>query len=173
MNTKTMRLPPRRVLTPSGSTNKRKEREDSFERPKPITTSTTSKLLKPDRPSPRHVPEPITTTPTSSSSKGFELTPSNQLLAGYLAHEYLTKGTLLGHPWAPARAESPTVAEKKKEKSGEDCGGEEGGAAAATPCRKVEEERERYVKVAELLRGGGVHLSGVVNPTQLARFIHL
>ncbi|KAL1367655.1 hypothetical protein HN51_021778 [Arachis hypogaea] len=182
MNTKTMRLPPRRVLTPSGP--KRKEREDPFERPKPITTTTSSKLLKPDRPTPRPVLEPITTTtPTAattspstsspSSVKGFEsTTPSNQLLAGCLAHEYLTKGTLLGQPWAQVWPESPIVAEK------EDCS-EKGGAATTTAttaskvCRETEEQRERYAKVASLFKCDGVHLSGVVNPAQLARYLHL
>ncbi|XP_061367485.1 uncharacterized protein LOC133310551 [Gastrolobium bilobum] len=150
MNTKTMRLPPRRVLTPSGTTNKRKEREDSFERPKPIPVATTTKLLKPDKPIQRPGSEPMS---------------SNQLLAGYMAHEYLTRGTLLGQTWAPPRAGKPT----------EDDGGgvvEEGEAA---PCRRSEEkeERDRYAEVAGLLKGGGTHLPGVVNPTQVARFLHL
>lgn len=165
MNTKTMRLPPRRVLTPSSTTsNKRKERDDPFERPKPIHTTTT-KLLKPDKPNNRLGSEPIATT---SGSKGSEPMPSNQLLAGYLAHEYLTMGALLGQPWVPP---------KRKTKE-EDDGGEEGETTAMTtetPCRRTEKkvERERYVEVMGLLKGGGTHLHGVVNPTQLARFLHL
>ncbi|KAK7277490.1 hypothetical protein RJT34_22503 [Clitoria ternatea] len=167
MNTKTMRLPPRRVLTPSGATNKRKERDDQFDRPKP-TPATTTKLLKPDKPIPRPGSEPINGT---SNGKVLEPKLSNQLLAGYLAHEYLTKGTLMGHPWAPPRPEGP------KGKSTED-GREEGEAATeavttAPPCRKSEAERERYAEVAGLFKGGGTHLPGVVNPTQLARFLHL
>ncbi|CAJ1968210.1 unnamed protein product [Sphenostylis stenocarpa] len=157
MNTKTMRLPPRRVLTP---TNKRKERDDPFDRPKPIPVpSTTTKILKPDRPV-----EPITAT----SKAGFaEPKPSNQLLAGYMAHEFLTKGTLLGQPWAPPRVDAPP-----KAKSTEDAGEEAEPTAAAT-CRRTEGERERYAEVASLLKGGGTQLPGVVNPTQLARFLHL
>ncbi|KAL2323410.1 hypothetical protein Fmac_027789 [Flemingia macrophylla] len=132
MNTKTMRLPPRRVLTPASAAaatnnNKRKERDDPFDRPKPIP-----KLLKPDnRPEPK---------------------PSNQLLAGYLAHEFLTKGTLLGQPWAPPKGKS---------------------SEEAQPPQPTPEERERYAEVAGLLKGGGTQLPGVVNPTQLARFLHL
>ncbi|KAK7345744.1 hypothetical protein VNO77_16355 [Canavalia gladiata] len=164
MNTKTMRLPPRRVLTPSGTTNKRKERDDPFDRPKPIP-ATTTKLPKPDKPIPRPSPEPMTG--TTSNSKALESKPSNHLLAGYLAHEYLTKGTLLGQPWGPHRA-------GKSMEDGGGGGGEEGEAAeAAPPCRKTEEERERYAEMAGLLKGGGTHLPGVVNPTQLARFLHL
>ena len=156
MNTKTMRLPPRRVLTPSTTTtsNKRKERDDPspFERPKPNLPGPGSKSLKPDKPLSRTGSAPM---------------PSNQLLAGYLAHEYLTKGTLLGQPWVPG-----------KTKEEEEDGGEEGEAATETPCRSTEMkiqkvERERYVEVTGLLKGGGTHLQGVVNPTQLARFLHL
>ncbi|KAJ0113192.1 hypothetical protein Patl1_01734 [Pistacia atlantica] len=73
-----MRLPPRRVLTPT----KRKERDDY----KPPTT----KSLKPTPAEPESykAPDPVTS--------------SNQLLAGYLAHEYLTKGTLFGKPFEAA-----------------------------------------------------------------------
>lgn len=159
MNTKTMRLPPRRVLTPTGTSNKRKERDETFDRPKPIPAPPLNKLPKPDRP----ISLPLTEAKPSS----------NQLLAGYLAHEFLTKGTLLGQPWAPPKGKSLST-------STED-GGEEGEptattttAAAAKPCRKTTaEERERYAEVAGLLKGGGTHFPGVVNPTQLARFLHL
>ncbi|CAK8571735.1 unnamed protein product [Lathyrus sativus] len=171
MNTKTMRLPPRRVLTPSTTTSsKRKERDDPFERPKPIPAST-SKLPKSDKPISRLGSEPITSpTTTTTANKGLEPMPSNQLLAGYLAHEYLTKGTLLGQPWVPPKG-------KSKE---EDDGGDEGEPTATAtteeePYRmpEIKMERERYVEVTGLLKSGGTHLHGVVNPTQLARFLHL
>jgi len=150
MNTKTMRLPPRRVLTP---TNKRKERDDPFDRPKPIPAP--PKILKPDRPV-----EPITAT---SKAAFPEPKPSNQLLAGYLAHEFLTKGTLLGQPWAPPKGKSTEDGAEEAEPT----------AAAAPPSQRTEEERERYAEVASLLKGGGTQLPGLVNPTQLARFLHL
>ena len=164
MNTKTMRLPPRRVLTPSSTTsNKRKERDGPFDRPKPIPAPTSTKLLKPDKPTSRLGSEPITSKTTCR--KGSEPMPSNQLLAGYLAHEFLTKGSLLGEPWVPPRGKSKD----------EEDGGEEGGEATEAPCRRPEMkmERERYVEVTGLLKSGGTHLRGVVNPTQLARFLHL
>lgn len=146
-----MRLPPRRVLTP---TNKRKERDDPFDRPKPIPAPPTTKILKPDKPV-----DPISATNKAVLSGP---KPSNQLLAGYLAHEFLTKGTLLGQPWVP-----------QKGKSTEDGGDEAEPTAAPPPCQRTEEERERYAEVASLLKGGGTQLPGVVNPTQLARFLHL
>ncbi|OIV90536.1 hypothetical protein TanjilG_32413 [Lupinus angustifolius] len=151
MNTKTMRLPPRRVLTPSSTTNKRKERDEP--RPKPTNTKLPTPVNKP-------IPRPTTSSATTSSG-----VPSNHLLAGYLAHEYLTKGTLMGQPWAP----SGEKLKGKEEESTE-------AAAAATPCRRSTEDekvKERYAEVAGLLKGGGTHLPGVVNPTQLARFLHL
>ncbi|KAK2455234.1 embryo sac development arrest protein [Trifolium repens] len=165
MNTKTMRLPPRRVLTPSSSSttsNKRKERDDPFERPKPIH-GPNSKLLKPDKPiSKLGDSEPVQSTKTTT-------TPSNQLLAGYLAHEFLTKGTLMGKPWLPSSRG------KEEEDDDDDVGGEEGEATEAPPCRRPETkiDKERYVEVTALLKSGGTHLPGVVNPTQLARFLDL
>jgi hypothetical protein len=153
------------VLTPSSSTttsNKRKERDDPFERPKPIH-GPNSKLLKPDKPiSKLGGSEPVQSTKTTT-------TPSNQLLAGYLAHEFLTKGTLMGKPWLPSSRG------KEEEDDDDDVGGEEGEATEAPPCRRPETkiDKERYVEVTALLKSGGTHLPGVVNPTQLARFLDL
>lgn len=140
MSTKTMRLPPRRVLTPTTThttpaPNKRKERDDAFDPPKP--SSPTHRIMK--------------------SKPGSDPTglPSH-LLAGYLAHEFLTRGTLFGQPWDPR--EGPTEKRKGKGEAEEE----------AAP-----EKRERYVEVADLLKESGPHLPGIVNPTQLARFLHL
>jgi hypothetical protein len=158
------------VLTPSSSSssstttsNKRKERDDPFERPKPIH-GPNSKLLKPDKPiSKLGGSEPVQSTKTTTM-------PSNQLLAGYLAHEFLTKGTLMGKPWVPSRGKT-----KEEEEDDDNVGGEEGEATEAPPCRRPETkiDKERYVEVTALLKGGGTHLPGVVNPTQLARFLDL
>ncbi|XP_072967977.1 uncharacterized protein [Typha angustifolia] len=68
----------------------------------------------------------------------------NRLLAGYLAHEFLTCGTLLGRPLDRSR---PAV--------------KAGSVKEPLP----------YADVAYLLRGGGAHIPGVVNPTQLARWL--
>ncbi|XP_054780005.1 uncharacterized protein LOC129287781 [Prosopis cineraria] len=169
MNTKTMRLPPRRVLTPGASphnNNKRKEREEGFDRPKPSpsntpTTLSTSKLLKLDKPRAGFEPPRY-------SVKGLEPTKSNQLLAGFLAHEFLTKGTLFGEPWDPARAaEGPTEADKRKGKSSQIGEGEPAS-------RRAEPEKQgRYAELADLMRASGTHVPGIVNPTQLSRFLHL
>lgn len=101
---------------------------------------------------------------TQTTSKGYEPASKNQILAGYLAYEFLNKGTLFGQAWEPDRAEAKPVSEeptKLKEKSSE---GEpsDGG-----------QRNERYVEVADLLKEGGVHLPGIINPTQLAGFLQL
>ncbi|XP_015891340.2 uncharacterized protein LOC107425815 [Ziziphus jujuba] len=122
MNTKTMRLPPRRILTP----NKRKESEGV------VNALSTTKKQKPDSPLP-------------DSNKEPDPAPSNQLLAGYLAHEFLTKGTLFGQPWDPARAESSPAASVSK-------------SMEAKPSESPESEAEphveniqRYLEVADLM----------------------
>ncbi|XP_065856533.1 uncharacterized protein [Euphorbia lathyris] len=72
---------------------------------------------------------------------------SNQLLAGYMAYEYLTKGTFFGQKFGPGRAEAVPLARKK--------------------------EHESYDEVASILKTDGAHIPGVVNPTQLARLIQM
>ncbi|CAN6460351.1 unnamed protein product [Victoria cruziana] len=88
-------------------------------------------------------------------------TPTNHLLACYLAHEFLSRGTLLGRtldrrdpPTRPASSEPKNVAETERHPAG-----------AATRARQV------YADVSVLLKDDGVHLPGIVNPSQLARWI--
>lgn len=81
---------------------------------------------------------------------------SNRLLAGYLAHEFLTKGTLFGRRWEPGRPEP--------------------GKSPEPPVR-VEPDPAKpsraYAEVSQLLKTEGVHIPGVVNPTQLARWLQM
>ncbi|XP_039067669.1 uncharacterized protein LOC120213664 [Hibiscus syriacus] len=74
----------RRISTP-GISRKRKEREPfySFKPSIPVQSSVYSGPKLPSSPD-----------------------CSNQLLAGYMAHEFLTKGTLLGQQFDPARSEA-------------------------------------------------------------------
>ena len=69
----------------------------------------------------------------------------NKLLAGNLAHEFLTHGTLLGRRVEPTRQ----------------------------PARPEPEPKRRYAEVSWLLMAGGAHIPGVVNPTQLARWLQI
>ncbi|XP_062186297.1 uncharacterized protein LOC133889834 [Phragmites australis] len=73
----------------------------------------------------------------------------NKILAGHLAHEFLTHGTLLGRRIEPSRA---------------------GPAPAA---RDDPEPRRRYAEVSWLLMTSGAHIPGVVNPTQLGRWLQI
>ncbi|KAK8521778.1 hypothetical protein V6N12_066361 [Hibiscus sabdariffa] len=144
-----MRLPPRRVSMP---TNKRKERDD-FD---------LKRLNPPPKPALPSAAQPVL---------------SNQLLAGYLAHEYLTRGTLFGQAWDLPRPPQ-TVAESRRgigegvdlnERSR--AGGAEQKAEAEAEPR--EGKRQRYVEVASLLKTDGAHIPGIVNPSQLARLLQM
>nr|CAN73283.1 hypothetical protein VITISV_041609 [Vitis vinifera] len=107
---KTMKHPPRRVATPTAS-DKRKERE-AFYAPE--------------------IPKiPKLAAPRAGSSKPYEPAYRNQLLAGYLAHEFLTKGTLLGEKWDPDRADAaPVPVEFKRKEKGKGKGRAEPSAEA-------------------------------------------
>lgn len=132
------------------SVNKRKER-DGFNDPKPKP----ARLVIPRTGSPAPSPDPAS---------------SNQLLAGYLAHEFLTKGTLFGQPWDPARAEAvPVSAELRRPKPS----GQKFQAEMGSRAEPQVEKNQRYVEVADLLKNDGAHLPGIVNPTQLARSLQL
>uniref|UniRef100_A0A7N2MKP2 Uncharacterized protein n=2 Tax=Quercus lobata TaxID=97700 RepID=A0A7N2MKP2_QUELO len=180
MNTKSMRLPPRRLLTPNATTkakataiptatvtvtaavaattnnNKRKERE------KEGVNATITKIPKPAK---------ATTTARAGGIGSAELVfSSNKILAGYLAHEFLTRGTLFGQQWDPTSStanqnEAVSVSSKKAEKEKKKPSGEVEGQVE-------EDQQQRYVELANLLKTGGAHFPGIVNPTQLTHFLH-
>ncbi|KAG9446897.1 hypothetical protein H6P81_013025 [Aristolochia fimbriata] len=101
----------------------------------------------------------------------------NRLLAGYLAHEFLMNGTLFGQKWDPARAEAtppagplqsnPNSNSKKAKARG---GGAAAAAAAAAP---IQARPHAYADVAKLLKTDGAHIPGIVNPTELARWLQI
>lgn len=146
--TATMSNQDRRFLNHAlvGPSVKRKER-DGFDDPKP-------KLAR------LGIPRPGSPAPEPASK--------NQLLAGYLAHEFLTKGTLFGQPWDPALAEAvPVSADSRRLKPS---GLKDEMSSRAEP---QVEKNQRYVEVADLLKTDGAHFPGIVNPTQLARSLQL
>lgn len=142
-----MRLPPRRLLTsdkrtlPSGVAEK--PTETTVTNPPPSMKSILKKTLI------------VAPPPTSATA---EQAGSNQLLAGYLAHEYLNKGTLFGEKWNPARSESIAEGRKNKQSHGKE---------------PSDNKRRRYVEVADILRAEGSFMPGIVNPSQLARSLKL
>ncbi|KAK8532482.1 hypothetical protein V6N12_053922 [Hibiscus sabdariffa] len=144
-----MRLPPRRVSMP---TNKRKERDD----------------FDPKRLNPPLTKSPKPAVPLAGSDKAAQPVLSNQLLAGYLAHEYLTRGTLLGQRWDPARPQQTATESKDLDLK------ERSRVGSSEPeAEPREEKRRRYVEVASLLKTDGAHIPGIVNPSQLARFLQM
>lgn len=134
----------RRILTP-GASRKRKEREAFYS----FKPSATTQPLPPPPPSPSF---PATAALPDSS---------NRLLAGYLAYEFLTKGTLFGQKYDPARARPALQpsAEPRKVKP------------EAEP--RPQKEHQGYAEVANILKTDEAHIQGIVNPAQLASWIKM
>lgn len=84
-----------------------------------------------------------------------------------MAYEFLTKGTLFGQKWDPARAEAVALSSSS---------GAEGKRAKPSQSGEAAEpsgQHQRYGELATLLKGEGAHIPGIVNPTQLARWIQM
>ncbi|KAG8373195.1 hypothetical protein BUALT_Bualt12G0145800 [Buddleja alternifolia] len=144
----------RRLLTPGTSSRKRKEMEALH----PPTSSKT--FVQPAAVS-------GTKFATTSSSRSAPLS-SNRLLAGYMAYEFLTKGTLFGQIFDPARAEpNPVAADRHQYKIRNRLH----SSAEAEPSVKPKPKPNGYAEVAWLMKSEGAHIPGVVNPTQLAGWI--
>jgi hypothetical protein len=94
--------------------------------------------------------EPVKPAPSLAPARGGS---GNKLLAGHLAHEFLTRGTLLGRRIEPSRG---------------------GPAPVAADVRDEEPDpKRRYAEVSLLLMTSGAHIPGVVNPTQLGRWLQI
>lgn len=146
----------RRILTLEESSRKRKDRDTFYSSPRPsipltaVSNAVTTSFIKPDPKKKCQMPNP--------------------LLAGYMAYEYLTKGTLLGQKFDPARPKpvplNNALADPKKRKSSPE---------EVEPGRngKSKAQNQNYVEIASLLRSDGTHIPGIVNPTQLAQWIQM
>ncbi|KAK4341669.1 hypothetical protein RND71_040170 [Anisodus tanguticus] len=153
----------RRISTLDESSRKRKDRDTFYSSPRPLNPLTAVSNASVSR--------------TTSFNKGELTEPKSQmpnpLLAGYMAYEFLTKGTLLGQKFDPAQAKTVSVnalAEPKKRKLSRGSSSDE-----AEPGRngKVKAQSQNYVELASLLRSDGTHIPGIVNPTQLAQWIKM
>ncbi|XP_022874168.1 uncharacterized protein LOC111392994 [Olea europaea var. sylvestris] len=135
---------------------KRKEREAYY-------NATSSKPLVPVT-----AVNPVVSSGNPTTS--FEQQPicSNRLLAGYMAYEFLTKGTLLGERFDPARTEAVPVSSADSKWNGH-------GVSQSQSQQNVEAEPkpQSYAEVASLLKGDGAHIPGILNPTQLAGWIQM
>ncbi|GAB4843098.1 hypothetical protein Ancab_013077 [Ancistrocladus abbreviatus] len=179
-----------RVFTPQISRKRREREEPSFLHGNRGNNNYAAARSK----------QQTTSTPNTTSSKPLEPISSNRLLAGYMAYEFLTKGTLLGQKFDPALEEAvPVAASEPKKKliqsvnnnnnnnnnssssSSSSSGNSESasrvGAGAQASVKKSSAAskplQQSYAEVANLLKTDGAHISGIVNPTQLARWIQM
>ncbi|MCL7038591.1 hypothetical protein MKW94_001310 [Papaver nudicaule] len=117
------------------------------------------------------------TEPTlSASAAAASGSKENQLLAGYLAHEFLTEGTLFGQKWDAARAEANPINPRKpnvRRPPGGAVAEVKGGSMMVRPQQQQQKIHSSYPAVANLLRSEGAHIEGIVNPTQLARWLQM
>ncbi|XP_031258438.1 uncharacterized protein LOC116116512 [Pistacia vera] len=136
---------PRRILTP-GASRKRKEREVFYSLKPSASTQAAANA-------------------TNAKAVSSEPVCSNRLLAGYMAYEFLKKGTLFGQKFDPARTEAVALVgsavESKRVK------------AEVQEQANVVKEHKSYADVASILKTDGAHIPGIVNPTQLARWIQM
>ncbi|KAF7837443.1 embryo sac development arrest protein [Senna tora] len=136
----------RRILPP-GATRKRKERE-----------AVGLSFSGPPLPSPSVPPRTTASSAAAAATtEAGEPLSSNRLLAGYMAHEFLTKGTLFGQKFEAAGSEAVPLA----------------GSASASQASSRKKEHERYNEVASLVKSDGAYIPGIVNPSQLCRWIKM
>lgn len=114
-------------------------------------------------------PVPTSTRREAAAKQLADLKPgcSNMLLAGRMANEFLTKGTLFGQKFDPARAEAAPLAGGKAREEMKKAAVVESSSSAAN----AKPNHESYAEVANLMKSDGVHIPGIVNPTQLAQWV--
>ncbi|KAK1437329.1 hypothetical protein QVD17_03120 [Tagetes erecta] len=149
--------------------HKRKQRDEVFD------------LLKPSKKQAKPMPKPVPyravapTKPFKASSAH-----ANMLLAGFMAHEFLTKGTLFGKLYDPTKADVPPASSaassadfrtiKKPSRLEPESNPRGNKIRRLEP--KPPHKNHKYVEVSELLKNGA-HIRGIVNPSQLARLLHV
>jgi hypothetical protein len=84
----------------------------------------------------------------------------NKLLAGYLAHEFLTYGTLLGE----RRCEAPPISDEKKQPA---------APSSSSRATTAPEPSQRYAEVSRLLMAGGARIPGIFNPSQIGGWLRI
>ncbi|KAL6548292.1 hypothetical protein OROGR_008713 [Orobanche gracilis] len=152
------------ILMP-GTSRKRKDREVFLP---PMST----KPLVPQTASSRAVSGSGQAT---SSSKVAEREPhqplsSNRLLAGYMAYEFLNKGTLFGQNIDPAKVDALPVSSSAESKRNYR---QNQGQATMEPEPSRKPKPQNYAELANILKSDAAHIPGIVNPTILARWIQM
>lgn len=149
---------PRRILTP-GASRKRKEREAYYP-------------FKLSAPAPAQGAANATAKSISSKDVSSEPVCPNRLLAGYMAYEFLSKGTLFGQKYDPARAEAVALAGSTKPEGRRQQQQQEPSVQQQQQ-QKEHKQTKGYAEVASILKTEGAHIPGIVNPTQLAKWIQM
>ncbi|ERN18901.1 hypothetical protein AMTR_s00067p00165630 [Amborella trichopoda] len=85
-----------------------------------------------------------------------ESEPANRILAYYLAHEFLSHGSLFGLTWSRAAGSSLADLDEPRYST-----------------RSSPRSREIYADVASIVKSEDVHLPGIVNPIQLSHWLEL
>lgn len=148
---------PRRILTP-GASRKRKEREAYY----PFKLSAPA-------PAPAQAAANATAKSVSSKAVSGEPVCPNRLLAGYMAYEFLSKGTLFGQKYDPARAEAVALVGSAKP----EVRPQQQQEPSVRQKKKEHKQTKSYAEVASILKTEGAHIPGIVNPTQLAKWIQM
>lgn len=81
-----------------------------------------------------------------------------------MAYEFLTKGTLLGQKFDPARAEAFPLASSSSALSNKTKPPQASNGA---------KQQNSYAEVANIVKADGTHIPGIVNPTELSKWIQM
>ncbi|PIA36301.1 hypothetical protein AQUCO_03400300v1 [Aquilegia coerulea] len=100
----------------------------------------------------------------SANNKDGDDDKKNRLLAGYLAHEFLTKETIFGQKWDPARAEAAPVSVKESRNK---------KRARVEQKQPPPIKRKCYEEVANLLKCEETQIPGIINPSQLVHWLQI
>ncbi|KAK4744583.1 hypothetical protein SAY87_010895 [Trapa incisa] len=158
---------PRRILPP-GALRKRAERDATLPKPEVIAA------MKPPRPTPQAKP-------------AAEPKVDDKILAGCMAYEFLTRGTLLGRVLdngqtqavhvSPPGSSKETRTNWMKESRGLNNGRTNAAAHMSPPGPNKEthpsqmKKSQSYTELARVLKMEGAYIPGIVNPTDLARWV--
>ncbi|KAI3697140.1 hypothetical protein L6452_29925 [Arctium lappa] len=160
------------MMNPSASRLKRKDRESIFPAKRSPLAPPPPLAPAPPPPHPQKFGRATVTSSTGiTASKGMEVTSSNKLLAGYMAYEFLTKGTVLGQKFESCvKNQNQNLYQNQKQK--------QSGIEAGETEKWRKEKESSYKEITSLMmmksdHGGGIHVPGIVNPTQLDRWIQM
>ncbi|GAB4847864.1 hypothetical protein Ancab_026924 [Ancistrocladus abbreviatus] len=105
-------------------------------------------------------PMKVAAKPDLRSNDSNKLVGNSKLLGGYLAHEYLTIGTLFGEAYGTAAHAHAEVVKYVSE-----------GPKLVKQIEEEERKYKAYMEVANLLKVERTHVPGIVNPSHRAKYL--